>query len=204
MKIKKLVVTVAALGAMTLSATSQAAIYRWSFSDVNQADFAFLDYDTSLSKFRLFDNPANNYLSGNLGVNGVAFDFVGAQTLPNTSATFTDADSNVAIGTFITNNTIPSLPSGFVRGYSTLSNASAFEINNGESTSFSLGSIDIANIDNVAVRLNSGGVLQPLNGQWVVGTSVNNGAPVPEAETSAMMAFGLGVLGFVARRRKKA
>lgn len=195
MKVKS--VLLGALLAVSVSSVANAAVYRWSFSDINQTDFAFLDFDTATSKFRLFDNPDNNYLTAPIGVNGVAFDFLGPQVLPLSTPTFTDADSNVAIGTLITNNILPPLPSGFVRGYSTILNTSGFEINNGESTSFNLGVIDYANIDNVAVRINS----NLINGSWVVGTLVQN-TPVPEPETYAMFMAGLGLLGFVSRRKK--
>ncbi len=195
MKIKSMLLV--ALLAVSASSVANAAVYRWSFSDLSQTDFAFLDFDTSTSKFRLFDNPDNNYLSAPLGINGVAFDFVGPQTLPFSTPTFTDADSNVAIGTLITNNILPTLPTGFVRGYSTAFNTSAFEINNGESTSFNFGAIDFSNIDNVAVRVNS----NLVNGSWVLGTLVQN-TPVPEPETYAMFMAGLGLLGFVSRRKK--
>lgn len=195
MKLKN--VLLGALLSFVVISNVNAAVYRWSFSVVEQSDFAFLDFDTTTSKFRLFDNPSNNYLTAPLGVNGVAFDFVGPQALPFSTPTFTDADSNVAIGELITNNILPPLPSGFVRGYSTILNTSGFEVNDGESTSFNLGSIDYNNIDNVAVRINS----NLVNGSWVPGVLVQN-TPVPEPETYAMFMAGLGLLGFVSRRKK--
>lgn len=195
MKIKSMLLV--ALLSVGASSVTNAEVYRWSFSDLNQTDFAFLDFDTTTSKFRLFDNPANNYLVAPLGVNGVAFDFIGPQVLPFSTPTFTDVDSNVAIGSLITNNILPPLPSGFVRGYSTILNTSGFEINDGESTSFNFGPIDYSNIDNVAVRVNS----NLVNGSWVVGTLVQN-TPVPEPDTYVMFMTGLGLLGFVSCRKK--
>lgn len=192
------------LSLMTV-ASANAAVYRWSFSNLDQSDFAFLDFDTDTSNFRLFDNPSNNYLAPAFGVNGIALDFVGPQTLPGlltTIPTFTDTYSNVSIGNLVVNNLVPVLPSGFVRGYSSISNGTAFEINNGESTTFNITTIDFSNIDNVAVRLNSGTGLQPTNGTWVVGSLVQT-TPVPEAETTAMMALGLGLIGFMTKRRRK-
>jgi len=43
-----------------------------------------------------------------------------------------------------------------------------------------------------------------VNSAWVLGQTVDNITPIPEAETSAMFLAGLGLLGFVSRRRKQA
>ena len=184
------------LGVMS---SANAAIYRWSFSTVDQTDFAFLDFDTVTSDFRIFDNSANDYLASPRGVNGISFDFNGSQTLNATAVT-----SSVSIGT-LSQTVLPPLNSGYTVGFATASNGVADEINDGESTTFNFGAIDFANIDNVALRLNgNNGVLGASGGQAWVGGSLVQSTPVPEAETSAMMALGLGLIGFMAKRRKKA
>lgn len=202
MQVKKLVVTMAALGAMALSVTSQAAVFRWTFNTLEQNDIAFLDFDTVTSDFRLFDNSANNYLSSPIGINGVSFDFVSAQTLNPTAATSAGLFGNVSIGT-LSATTQPALITGFQFGFATANNGDANEINNGEGTMFNFGAIAFSNFDNVAIRLNASNGALNSSGTWVGGTLVQQ-TPVPEAETGAMMALGLGVLGFVARRRKQA
>lgn len=187
---------------------ANAAVYRWSFSDATQTDFAFLDFDTVTSDFRLFDNSANNYLTGNLGVNGISFDFNGAQTLNATAVTSLNGSGavnygNTTIGT-LSATTNPLLITGYTSGFVTASNGSESEIGDGEGTMFNFGTIAYSNIDNVAIRFNTNnGALNSGGAGWVGGTLVQT-TPVPEAETGAMMALGLGLIGFVARRRKKA
>lgn len=196
MKIKSMLLV--ALLAVSASSVANAAIYRWSFSVVEQENFAFLDFDTATSDFRLFDNPDNNFLLSPLGVNGISFDFIDPTIINNSAVT-----SGISIGTFVRNDTEPPLISGFTHGFVTDSNAIGDEINNGESTTFNFGFIDFANIDNVAIRLNgNNGVIGANGGQaWVGGSLVQN-TPVPEPETYAMFMAGLGLLGFVSRRKK--
>lgn len=197
MKIKSaLLVALLAIGA---SNVANAAIFRWSFSVVDQENFAFLDFDTATNDFRLFDNPDNNYLTSPRGINGISFDFTNPATVINNSA----VTSGISIGTFVRNDTEPPLITGFTHGFVTNSNAVADEINNAESTTFNFGFIDFDNIDNVAIRLNgNNGVIGANGGQvWVGGTLVQN---VPEPETYAMFMAGLGLLGFVSRRKKAA
>lgn len=195
-------VAAVAFSAMAFSASSQAAIYRWSFDVIGHDDFIFLDFDTDTNDFRLFDNTADAYLNSQLGVNGISFDFNGAQTMPLSTSTVLGAYGNTTIGT-LTQTTQPSLLTGYVVGYATPNNNDDNEINDGQSTMFNFGAIAFSNIDNVAIRLNASNGALNSSGTWVGGTLVQN-TPVPEAETSAMMVLGLGVLGFVARRRKQA
>lgn len=197
MKVKS--VLLGALLAMSVSSVANAAIYRWSFSTVTNQNFAFLDFDTATSDFRLFDNPLDSFLDSPLGVNGISFDFLDPTTVINNSA----VTSGISIGTFVRNDTEPPLISGFTHGFVTDSNAVGDEVNNGESTTFNFGAIDFANIDNVAIRLNgNNGVIGANGGQvWIGGTLVQD-TPVPEPETYAMFMAGLGLLGFVSRRKK--
>lgn len=225
MKIKK-VVAVVALGLTIVSVSSQAAIYRWSFNynGVSGGEFAFLDFDSANRNFRLYDNTGqyagetisfanNNYLTTTIGVNGLALDFTAAGTtfLPTPITTTEDSGT---VNNFTSAFTAPNaFFAGSIAAYDygivTANNGRSNEINNGESTTFNISNnIARSNIAGVAVRLNfNNGDLNAGGGGdsvWVVGQAVNSGSPVPEAETSAMMALGLGVLGFVARRRKQA
>lgn len=225
MKIKNLVAVVA-LGLSVYSVASNAAIYRWSFNynGFSSGEFAFLDFDSSNGNFRLYDNTGqyasetisfadNSYLTSTIGVNGLALDFTAAGTtfLPTPITTTEDSGT---VNNFTSAFTAPNaFFAGSIATYDygivTANNGSSNEVNNGESTTFKI-SNDIvqSNIAGVAVRLNfNNGDLNSNGGGgavWIVGQAVNSGAPVPEAETSAMMVLGLGILGFVARRRKQA
>lgn len=192
-------VLLAALLVAGASNVANAAVYRWSFSVVDQDKFAFLDFDTVTYDFRLFDNPDNDYLTSPRGVNGISFDFENDATVINNSAVTT----GISIGTFVREDNLPDLIAGFTHGFVAASNDVDDEVNNGESTTFNFGFIDFANIDNVAIRLNgNNGVIGANGGQaWVGGSLVQN---VPEPETYAMYMAGLGLLGFVSRRKKAA
>lgn len=196
---KLIYVVLGALLSFLVMSNVNAAVYRWSFSVVEQDNFAFLDFDTLTSDFRLFDNPDNDYLFSPLGVNGISFDFLDPTTVINNSA----VTSGISIGTFVRNDTEPPLISGFSHGFVTDSNAVGDEVNNSESTTFNFGLIDFANIDNVAIRLNgNNGVIGANGGQvWVGGSLVQN-TPVPEPEAYVMFMAGLGILGFVSSRKK--
>lgn len=58
-------------------------------------------------------------------------------------------------------------------------------------------------IVNGTVEGRSGGLFQSGYGGYLVTSKTTVSAPVPEPESIAMMALGLGVMGFVARRRKQ-
>lgn len=180
--------------------SADAAIYRYSFSTTGSSGvFAFLDFDTTSSNFRLFDNTSNAFLASQIGVNGISFDFVGAQTLTAPAATFQTVWDTTTIGS-LSATTDPIAPVGYTSAFATANNNDGSEIKNGGSTSFNFGNIAFSNIDNIALRLNTSNGALNSSGEWVVATSV---AQVPEAETGAMMVLGLGILGFAARRRKQ-
>lgn len=226
-------VAVASLLALGVASTANAAVYRWSFNynGVSGGEFAFLDFDDVTKDFRMEDNngqfagegfASNNYLTTTIGVNGIAFDFGlnSAPTFLSTPiSTGPGAWGNVSINDFTASSANPNPgftgdTGSFDIGFTTASNADQNEINVGESTMFKL-SNDISNtgLAGVALRLNfnngglnanGGGPTGNIGSIWIVGQRVNSGAPVPEAGTSAMMALGLGLIGFVASRRKKA
>jgi len=197
------------LRAITLSAmllfgatnNANATIYQFSFSNVtSNGVFAFLDFDTSTSNFRLYDNTANSYLesNGNLGVNGVAFDFFNPVTLNSPVNTTATNFANTTIGSLTILNTPPA---GFTSAFRSANNTASNEIGTNESTSFNFGPISYTNIRSIALNLNSNNAAGNSNGDWVNQVSVT---AIPEAETSAMFLAGLGLLGFVSRRRKQA
>jgi len=211
-----------ALSAMLMFGASNAAnavVYRWSFTDnVNSGGiFAYLDFDTVTFDFRLADNngqhpelsATNTYLTSPIGVNGIAFDFLNNATTINTSAlTDTDGSGSIAwastsIGT-LSDTTQPGLPTGYNFGFASPNNNDNNEISNGESTMFNFGNIVFSNISGISLRVNTSNGALNSSGTWVSGQLVNGGAPVPEAETYAMFLAGLGLLGFVSRRRKQA
>jgi hypothetical protein len=188
----------ATLLAMGMSNVANATIYQFSFSDASSGGvFAFLDFDTTTNEFRLYDNGANGYLTSPTGVNGIAFDFTSPLSLPSPVSTTQTVWDTTTIGQ-LSSTTVPF---GFSNAYASATNGDADEINNGESTSFSFGAIDYSNIGGVALRLNTSNGSLNSSGTWVNSVGV---AAVPEAETSAMMVLGLGLIGFVARRRKSA
>lgn len=196
MKVKNLV-AVAALGLSVFSVASNAAVYRWTFENAGSA-FAFLDFDTSNSNFRLFDNSGDSFLSGDTGVNGIAFVANNGQTF-NSPTNVTNAYTTGTINMF---SLLPALrPSGYNYAYVGLTNLAATELGAGESVAYNYGNIDFNNLGSIALRVNSNNSIILNNPTWVAATSV---AQVPEAETSAMMVLGLGILGLAARRRKQA
>lgn len=194
-KFKKL-----AVGLLLVSAvgSANATVYRWSFEDLSSSGtFAFLDFDTASSNFRLFDNTSNGYLTGNVGINGISFSFLNGFDVTGPAVTFQTVWDNTTIGSL----TSTDAAGGYTRGFKTATNAPADEIQNGESTSFNFGAIDFSNIAGVAVRLNANDANNSNSGVWAFQTA--SALAVSEVETSAMMVLGLGLLGFAAKRRRK-
>lgn len=201
-----------ALAFASLSTGAVAQVYQWSFTSTDTSQvFAFLDYDTVTNDFRLYDNAANNYLNdvnpSSIGVNGVAFSFGSPVVFPATVNTFqTVYDTPNANRVMPSFASVASPVSGLDYELISASNRRTDEIGDGESTSFDLG-IALPNDPTtwtVALRLNTNNANAANylgNGSWIEQSSV---AAIPEADTSAMMVLGLGVLGFVARRRKQA
>lgn len=217
------------LGAVLLSGATlnaNATVYRFTFSDTsteyaqtspsasNPTDvFAFLDYDTDLNQFRLFDNTADGYLSSTggsssrYGITGIAFNFSGsAPSLGTVSYPSSIYDSGSMSGLASTSS-VPSAISGagFDLAYTTNQ-----RLTNGESETFAFQNFTNSTFNSlvssggnvlassIAVRV-SREDSQRIS--WFAASSV---AAVPEPETYAMFLAGLGLLGFVSRRKLQA
>lgn len=201
-----------ALAFASLSTGAVAQVYQWSFT-TSGVVFAFLDYDTVTKDFRLYDNSANAYLNdtapSSIGVNGIAFSFgssVGAfpSTVSTYQGAYDSANANAVMGEF---SSVASPVSGLDYELISSSNRRTDEIGNGESTSLDFGTLVLPNDPltwTVALRLNTNNANATNylgNGSWIKQSSV---VAIPEADTSTMMVLGLGVLGFVVKRRKQA
>ncbi len=196
MKSSKVNVGLLGLLLMTVVHQADATIHTWSFEDGNPSSiFAFLDFDDVTSDFTIRDNPLNNDLERNAGVNGIAFDFQSRVGLPSSVTTS-------SIGQFNYSITTPSLPAGFSDGFVGVTNRGGQEVNDGEFTIVNFGTINFANINGVALRFNNNNArtTDSGNGSWITGGAVV--AAVPEPQTYAMFLAGLGLMGFAARRKQ--
>lgn len=219
-----------------LAVSANAAVYRFSFSDAsieyielggNGATnpsvgiFAYLDYDTSIQQFRLYDGP-NGYLGSSvlgqgvgLGVNGVAFSFgltapaLGAVTYPITgvSAIY---DSGSMLGLSSIDLPLALQSSGFNYAYKSLNNgveviSDAYKLVAGESETFVVEGFDNVALTNLLGSSSISGVinLQASSIAIRVQSSTGNGvswftaasvSAVPELQTYFMVLFGLFLL----------
>ncbi len=176
---------------------ANAAIHTWSFAtQTSNGIFAFLDFDDTSFDFTIRDDATNTFLAPNNGVNGIAFDFGGVfPAAPDLST------RNTPIGTFVASTTNPNVPTGYDVGFVRNSNRDASEVNNGEQTVFNFGSIVVADILNVSLRLNdNNGNSINSQAEWVEGVALVS--QVPEPETYAMLLAGLVLIGFSSKKRK--
>jgi hypothetical protein len=169
---------------------ANAALFTWSFDNgASGGIFAYLDFDDTSKDFTIRDVTTNSFLLSPNGINGISFDFI----------------SNVSLTTpsgLQINTTQPPLLSGFDQGFSTANNQATSELNDNEtSLVYNFGNNIVAsNINGIAIRLNTNNGNNLNDGAWIAGTEVTTA--VPEPETYAMFLAGLGLLGFVARRKQ--
>lgn len=227
--------------------TANATVYRFSFT-FNSTEyielggngatnpppgiFAYLDFDTTINQFRLYDAPNNVYLGSSvqglgvgLGLNGIAFDFgatapvLGAASYPSTGASvFYDNGSMLGLSQLAS---VPSaIDSNFNDAYKTLSGGSesiadTYKLIAGESETFTISGFDTAALSQLnGATINAGSlVLSAPSVAIRVQSSTGNSASwfaatsvtaVPESETYAMFMVGLGLIGFTAKRCKEA
>jgi hypothetical protein len=225
------------------SVTANATVYRFSFTDSSteiielggngatnppSGIFAFLDYDTTIAQFRLYDGP-NAYLGSTPvglgvghGINGIAFNFgsvlpiLGVVTYP-TTGTSVIYDSGSMEG--LTSITVPSvISSNFDVAYKTLNNGvevitDAYKLVGGESETFAVTGFNNEALANLNGATSNGGSLalsaasvavrvQSSTGNGVSWFTASSVSAVPELNVNVMMVFGLGFIGFVARQRK--
>lgn len=185
----------AVLGMLLFSAYSQAAVYRW-----NLDTYAFLDFDSSTNDFRLYDNTANTGLSGGDGINGLTFSFYNSVILSTTVGSFSSF-WDTANGSVYKPLTLLGSVNGTqtIYSYNTATNQDINELKDGQSASFNFGAVDFSNIAEIGYRLNTNSAANVNSGSIAEATLVGQ---VPEPQTTLMLALGLGVLCFVARRRK--
>lgn len=219
-----------------LTVSANAAVYRFSFSDVSveyielggngatnppAGIFAYLDYDTSIRQFRLYDGP-NGYLGSSvlgqgvgLGVNGVAFNFgsavptLGSITYPVTgSSVIYDSGSMLGLSSI-------DLPSavqggGFNYAYKSLNNgveviSDAYKLVAGESETFAVEGFDNGALTSLLGASSVSGVLnlqassiairvQNSTGNGVSWFTAASVSAVPELGIFNMLALGLMLL----------
>lgn len=220
----------------SLAVSANATVYRFSFSDVSveyielggngatnppAGVFAYLDYDTSIQQFRLYDGP-NGYLGSSvlgqgvgLGVNGVAFNFdsivpaLGAVTYPATgSSVIYDSGSMLGLSSI-------NLPSalqggGFNYAYKSLNNgveviSDAYKLVAGESETFAVEGFDNGALTSLLGASSVTGVLrlqassiairvQNSTGNGVSWFAAASVSAVPEPRAFIMLALGLMML----------
>lgn len=187
----------AAFGAIILSASAHATVYRW-----NLDTYGFLDFDSSTNDFRLYDNTSNTGLSGNNGINGLTFSFNNSVILSTTVGSFSSF-WDTANGSVYKPLTLLGSVNGTqtIYSYNTATNQDVNELKDGQSASFNFGVIDFTNIAGIGYRFNSTSSANVNSGIVSDATLVGQ---VPEVQSWLMMALGIGVLGFVTRRRKQA
>lgn len=218
------------------AATATATVYRFSFNGAsteyielggNGASnppagvFAYLDFDTTIQQFRVYDGP-NSYLGSSplgqgvgLGINGVAFNFgvavpvLGAVTYPSTgSSVVYDNGSMLGLSAI----TLPAVLQNnhFDFAFKTLNNSvevitDPYKLIAGESETFAVSGFNNAALLNLFGASSASGALnlqassvairvQNSTGNgvsWFTATSV---AAVPEPKTYFMLMLGLILL----------
>lgn len=219
-----------------LAASANATVYRFSFTNTSteyierggngatdppDGIFAYLDFDTTIQQFRLYDGP-NNYLGASvlglgvgLGVDGIAFNFgtttpmLGAVTYPITgSSVMYDNGSMLGLSVITLPTTLQN--NGFNNAYKSLNNGvevitDSYKLIAGESETFAISGFNNAALSNlVGASLVSGGLslqassiairVQNSTGNgvsWFTATSVS---AVPEPQLYIMLVLGFVVL----------
>lgn len=179
--------------------SANAAVYQWSL-DLGGSALGFLDFDTTTNNFRLYDNFADTGLASPTGINGLEFTFLNPVSLTTGNVNSFSSFYDTANGAVYEQFSLTGVGGGTLYTYTAADNQQTNEINDGESSSFNFGVLNVANIQTVRYRLNTNNSANLNNGGFQNATAVGQ---VPEAETSAMMVLGLAVLGLVSNRRRK-
>jgi hypothetical protein len=142
---------------------------------------------------------------------------VGSLTLNGHTFTFSDPASPLLDVAFYNTNPVPNSQAAIaslIKSSNLFGLTSSTTLTNGISQdSFTGGSITSATgFDYLAVHIGGGELLfhwsSKINSFDIAGASLSNYrayiSPVPEADTYAMLIAGLGLVGFMARRRKQA